>query len=95
MGKIYILNDLTIPATAAWNNNLGKPHEFLKLYECWALHKIPTFHLISWCGNFVETQSSHRVSGGLPENYQAAKTHQQINVKIAIFLNYLKVVASQ
>ena len=27
------------------------------------LHKIPKFHLISWCGNLAETHSFHRVSG--------------------------------
>ena len=26
------------------------------------LHKIPQFHLISWCGNFVKTHSFYRVS---------------------------------
>ena len=77
------------------NNNLGILPEFLKVCECWALHKIPTFHLISRCVNYVEAQSFHRVSGGLPENYQAVKTHQQTEVKIEIFVNFLKVVASQ
>ena len=28
-----------------------------------ALHKIPLFHLISWCETFVETYSFRRVSG--------------------------------
>ena len=28
-----------------------------------SLRKIPKFHLISWCGNFVETHSFRRVLG--------------------------------
>ena len=28
------------------------------------LHETPKFHLISWCGNFVETESFCRVLGG-------------------------------
>ena len=28
-----------------------------------SLHKIPKFHLISWCGSFVERHSFCRVSG--------------------------------
>ena len=35
--------------------------------ENFALRKIPQFHLISWCGNFVEGHSFHIVSGGSPE----------------------------
>ena len=32
-----------------------------------ALWKIPSFHLISWCGNFVERHSFHIVLGELCE----------------------------
>ena len=32
-----------------------------------ALRQIPKFHLISWCGNFVERHSFPRVSGFLLE----------------------------
>ena len=31
------------------------------------LRKIPQFHLISWCGNFVERHSFRIVSGETPE----------------------------
>ena len=31
------------------------------------LRKIPSFHLTSWCGNFVEMHSSRIVSGDSPE----------------------------
>ena len=33
------------------------------------LHKIPNFHLISWCGNFVDRHSFSRVSGDSPKLY--------------------------
>ena len=33
------------------------------------LHKIPNFHLISWCGNFVDRHSFSRVSGNSPKLY--------------------------
>ena len=32
-----------------------------------SLGKIPQFHQIFWCGNFVERQSFHIVSGNSPE----------------------------
>ena len=32
-----------------------------------SLYETPQFHLISWCGNFVETHALHRVLGDLPE----------------------------
>ena len=32
-----------------------------------SLHKIPKFHLISWCGNFVERHRFCRISGESPE----------------------------
>ena len=31
------------------------------------LRKIPQFHLISWCGNFAERHSFHKVSGSSPK----------------------------
>ena len=34
------------------------------------LHKIPKFHLISWCGNFAEMHSFCRVSGKSCETLQ-------------------------
>ena len=45
--------------------NLRKLNIFLSddiMYDC-QVHKILKFHLISWCGNVVETQSFRRVSG--------------------------------
>ena len=43
--------------------------------QCYAqltvtLRKIPKFHLIYWCGNFVERHSFHRVSSKSPETLQ-------------------------
>ena len=35
-----------------------------------SLLKIPKFHLISWCGSFVETHNFLRVSGDSPETLQ-------------------------
>ena len=40
--------------------------------------KIPKFHLISWCGNFVKTHSFRRVSGDSSETLQ----------KLCIFTKY-------
>ena len=37
------------------------------IYVNITLHKIPQFHLISWCGNFVERHSFRIVSGDSPE----------------------------
>ena len=34
---------------------------------CISLRKIPSVHLISWCKNFVERRSFHRVSGESPK----------------------------
>ena len=35
-----------------------------------SLRKIPYFHLITWCGNFVESHSFRIVSGDSPETMQ-------------------------
>ena len=47
---------------------LGGAYNFLKMSQktflqvfVEKLHKIPKFHPISWCGNFVETHSFRRV----------------------------------
>ena len=47
------------------------------------LRKIPKFHLISWCENFVERHSFRIVSGEMPETMRklclsAKLTHQQV-----------------
>ena len=53
------------------------------------LHKIPKFHLISWCGNFKERHSFRVVSGDSPETmrklYLSQKfPHQKIRENFGI-----------
>ena len=48
-----------------------------------SLGKIPQFHLIFWCGNFVERQSFHIVSGNSPKTMRKLSlstkfSHQKI-----------------
>ena len=56
----------------SWNMSLQVPLTVLPgfLPPCFVgltLRKIPWFHLISWCGNFVERNSFRIVSGDSPE----------------------------
>ena len=39
----------------------------------YSLRKIPNFHLIAWCKNFVERHSFCRVSGNLPETAERCR----------------------
>ena len=63
-----------------------------KLYHC---QKYCNFHLISWCGKFVERHSFHIVSGESPETMQKLCIstnfpHQAIRWNYGIFAVYLK-----
>ena len=54
------------------------------------LHKIPKFHLISCCGNFVERHSFHRVWGDSPETLRnlclsTKFLHQEIRLNFSVF----------
>ena len=62
----YILSWLSHFTT---NNSLISLSKFIRQpYSLkQSLHKILRFHIISWCQNFMETQSYCRVSGDLPE----------------------------
>ena len=56
-----------------------------------ALQKIPSFHLISSCGNFVERESFRIISGESPKTMQKLYLstkfpHQEIRSKYHIFL---------
>ena len=44
-----------------------EPTGLLKDRQTLCLSKISTFHLISWCGNFMERHIFRRVSGESPE----------------------------
>ena len=48
---------------------------WLYFYYCITLRKIPQFHLISWCGNFVERHSfwSFRINCAFPQNFHTRK----------------------
>ena len=59
------------------------------------MHAIPKFHLISWCGNFVERRSFRRVSVDLPETLRkrclsTKFPHQEIRVKFRYFTQWVK-----
>ena len=41
-----------------------------------SLRQIPKFHLISFCGNFVERHSLRRVLGNLPETTETVPFHK-------------------
>ena len=67
------------------------PQSWLK--ECTA--KIPQFHLISWCGNFVERHSFSIVSGVPPKNMRklclsTKFPHQKIMWNYDIFRNVIQ-----
>ena len=49
------------------------------------LHKIPSFHLTSWCGNFVERHSFRIVSGDSPETVFPQNFHTMKLGEITVF----------
>ena len=52
-----------------------KKLKFQSKIQFFNLRKILKFHLISWCGNFVETHSFCRVSGDSPETPRKLPFH--------------------
>ena len=70
-----------------WTNDLNDSD-----FHSLPLRKIPWFHLISWCGNFVERHSFHIILGDSPETMRklclsAKFSNQEIRWNYSILRN--------
>ena len=96
--KIFINEIMMLMKLAMWTNNSNLPFycncqekHFLKgILVKNTLHKIPGFHLISWCGSFMERHSFRRVSGHSANTlrklwFSTKFPHQEIRLNITFY----------